>query len=163
MDIRQHDSYTIDNLIVVSAASGGSLILTILLYFWLTASHDYPVPSDFLVVSLWSLAATIVTSSASFLFRRMFGRFPPSWFIVPLGSAFLFIFSQWIYLYWVTVSKYSPGDPFSREPPSFEAIIYSALWISALLSVLSICITFISYVTWLGREKEQKFDLTSVK
>jgi hypothetical protein len=168
MDIRKFDSYSTEAVIIVGAASCLTYVLIVFLYFWLVLDvvgrhHSYGVmqTSDLLTASLWSLAATAITSAVIGMAARPLKYFPPSWLAIPIASTFAFIFSLAIFLHWLSVRSYSPTSPFRQPPPHLADVLSSALLTSVCLSVLTVAVVFVVYVQWVGRDEGKKLQITA--
>ena len=168
VDAAKPHSFAQDNVIVVGASTCLSHVLIILLYFWFALNtsgqhHSWAVfqNSDMVMASLWSLAVTTIVSFLSFTASRFIRQVAPSWLAISIGSTFLFIFSVYLFGYWVEVTTYNADDPFSRKPPLFESVVASAFCISVFVSAVSVAIVFGSYASWLRRNKGTEIHIAS--
>lgn len=167
MDISANGSYSIDGVVVVAVSSCGVMIFAVMFYFWQffsTVDHYSHgasfANSDLLYTSVWCITAAVIVAAVAYLLRSFFMRFVPSYLLIPIGSAVFFTVSSWCYLYWVAQSRYSAGDPFLLEPPSFASVMLSALFACCVISALSVGVSSLTFAAWQTRVTDSGIHLS---
>ncbi len=155
MDIGKFNSYEVENLGIVAAASCGTQIF-VTLFCYMVSIGMAATSLTLIIPSIWCIGAVVVTVMAAYYLSRTLPWFPPSWLFVPLFSSFLYIFSFGFYVYWVSISNYSPNNPFQSKPPSSDYVVFYSLFFSLILSLISIGVTLTSHASWVCREKPDK-------
>jgi hypothetical protein len=153
---KEKDSYSPDNVVVVTVASCLSSIAVVGL-FYIALSTELLM--TFLIASVWGVFGNFLVAGSLHLVQKILMRLPPSWLVVPSLGTFISVFSFLFYVYWEVKSRHVPGSPFSSPPPLVSSVFWSALMISVLLSSIAALIAYCAMGAYQNRERSIELDL----
>ena len=150
------NSYSPDNLVVVTVASCFSSIAIVGAFYW---AVDSELMLPFLITSVWCVVGNFAVTVSLVFLSKILKKLPPSWLVVPVLGTFLSVFSFLLYGHWNAASRYVPGDPFLSLPPPVSVVIWGALKISLVFSSIAVLAAFGSLGAFQARERSIKLDL----
>jgi hypothetical protein len=151
-----NNSYSPDNLVVITVASCFSSILVVGL-FYLAVSSELMLA--FLSASAWVVVGNFSITVSLIPLRKVLRSLAPAWVVIPILGTFLSVFSFLLYVHWNVVSRYVPGDPFLTSPPPVSEVIWEAFKIILVLSFIAVIMSFGSLGAFQAREGSVSLDL----
>jgi hypothetical protein len=152
----ENDTYSAENLVVVTVASCFSSIAIVGLFYVAISTE---LLMTFLIAAAWGVIGNFVVAAILLLVRKILLRLPPSWLLVPVLGTSISVFSFLLYVYWETARSHVPGGPFSSPPPPISSVLWGALLTSVLLSSMGVLIAYCGLGAFQNRERSTVFHL----
>ena len=112
-----------------------------------------PNQNDFLISGLWSVVAYFVVGITLAKFNSVVKKFVPAWVVIPIAGTLLFICSFFFVAFWNRVRNYVPDSPFPKPYPDLMQTIASAVFISVLMSVIAVFVSYVAFGAYTHRDR----------
>ena len=145
-----NDSYSPDNLLVVTSASCLSSITLEGIFYWGISSE---LVMTFLIASIWCVVGNFSVLIVTIPLGKSIKRLLPSWLLVPSFGTTLSVFSYFLFAYWRAVSDYIPNSPFSVPPPMLSHVLYVASIINLLFGSISVFVCLAAFGMYRARDR----------